>query len=144
MVKTKQMTLNGKDAETSICSDCLEQKLLKEFDVDRYQPTKIRRKRFCHKCRSKRDQQTKKAHMLRDFPKPDACPICERKVDFVLDHNHETGNPCSFLCNICNQQVGRYRNPHILKNLVAYVFKHHPTMEVSLLDFVAQLQNFEH
>tara|TARA_Y100000741_G_scaffold341788_1_gene304304 strand:+ start:97 stop:474 length:378 start_codon:yes stop_codon:yes gene_type:complete len=110
---------------TLACKDCGHVKAEGEFDVDRYAATKVIRKRFCHTCRVRRDEELRRAHRMNSLPRPDRCPICAAQSKLVLDHNHDTGLPCGWICNLCNQSVGRMHNPAVLHNFVAYIQKHH-------------------
>ena len=49
----------------------------------------------------------------------------QRKIPWRLDHCHETGEFRGFLCNNCNQGLGKFKDdPEILLNAIAYLQGH--------------------
>jgi len=52
------------------------------------------------------------------------------KVSLCIDHDHKTGKFRGWLCFRCNQMAGKSdENIVVLKNIVAYLEKHHETIE---------------
>ena len=57
-----------------------------------------------------------------------ACKICgsedpgHKKYDFVVDHDHNTGEPRGLLCHQCNVGIGMFRdNTTYLSNAINYL-----------------------
>ena len=59
------------------------------------------------------------------------CPICKKAsipfvtANFVMDHNHETGNAREWICDSCNTGLGRFKDDiELLKVAIKYLEKH--------------------
>lgn len=58
------------------------------------------------------------------------CPICKRhrkefKIDFAVDHDHETGKIRELLCCPCNLALGSFEDdPVRMRNAANYIEKH--------------------
>ena len=57
-----------------------------------------------------------------EFEPPKACEICDKEVELVVDHNHETGKFRGSLCGHCNSGLGHFMdNPQLLKKAFYYL-----------------------
>lgn len=58
------------------------------------------------------------------------CAICNKHVssctkDLALDHDHNTGKVRGFLCDLCNQGLGMFKdNTETLFKAIDYLYKH--------------------
>ncbi len=59
------------------------------------------------------------------------CAICGRRVNLVLDHDHDTGEVREFLCARCNNGLGQFQDSDLLLTLAsAYLRKHSQRLDV--------------
>ena len=57
-----------------------------------------------------------------EFEPPKACEICDKEVELVVDHNHETGEFRGSLCGHCNSGLGHFMdNPQLIKKAFYYL-----------------------
>jgi hypothetical protein len=142
----KRMTLWGEVEEpnTKDCSICGEEKHIHEFQLrsgkkENFQDTRENRRNECDVCKSKLNKQTRIAKKVAGkCPDNHSCPICGRnkeqlkgehngwqnKSPFVLDHDHETGEPRGYICQHCNIGLGKNgfdENIQSLKNAIEYL-----------------------
>jgi len=137
--------------ETKACSKCKKEKIISEFYSDISNPSGLHS--HCKVCKNEASKIWKnnnpykrKAHNIKtrygliyeDFIKmhelqDSKCPGCNEKISIiigsenpaVIDHNHETGDIRSLLCNKCNQVIGLVKEKQTtLENLSNYLRKY--------------------
>lgn len=97
------------------------------------------RRPSCNSCRKFIDGQSIPTNARRDFllgfKKPSftifTCPICEKTTipgvtsKIVLDHNHLTGQPRTWICDSCNTGIGRFKDdPVLLQRAISYLLSY--------------------
>ena len=131
-------TLWGEEefTKTRICSDCLCEKPIIEFEkaMGKKYPTYIRSK--CKIC--KRKQTLRANELKKHYPYPDddySCLICnitqtemknkgyaKQRLTWCLDHNHDTGDFRGYICQLCNTGISNLQEDiEILKNAISYL-----------------------
>ena len=105
------------------CKKCGESKLLEDFPINNTFQSGIKRKHTCKTCRYK--QSKVRVRLLKKHKRPSTlvCPICQQGADkIVLDHNHETGEFRGWLCNDCNNALGKFNdNVAVLQRAINYL-----------------------
>jgi len=105
------------------CNYCKKYKLKTKFRTDRYRKTGY--KALCKKCyQLRRHSYRYKVPMdqLRVIKKQKKCPVCKRKKNMRLDHNHTTGEYRGYICHGCNTSIGLMaENPKYLRRLAKYL-----------------------
>lgn len=123
------------DKNHKTCSACKETKKIKYFGKREKFGKSLRKE-----CRSCEYEKKKIIKELKVFnPKPTDpyynCPCCKKteeqltkynqfngKTVWVLDHNHDTNEFRGWICNNCNNALGRFQdNTEILKNALKYL-----------------------
>ena len=124
------------DIETRICSECLCEKPMSEFEraMGKRYPTYVRSK--CKICKRKQTLQANKLKKYYSYPADDyTCPICNitqmemknkgyvaMRLTWCLDHNHDTGEFRGYICQLCNTGISNLQeNIQILKNAIRYL-----------------------
>jgi hypothetical protein len=80
-------------------------------------------KKVCKKCVAKQKAQLyklRKKHIAPDFI---YCPICEKRCDKpYMDHDHATGEFRGWLCNDCNNGLGKFKDDvKMLRKAIEYL-----------------------
>ena len=104
------------------CKRCHASKPLDSFPINNTLPSGILRKHTCNTCRS--HQNKVRARLHRENPKPVSvtCPICENTVKPVLDHDHDHDTFRGWLCNDCNNALGKFNdNTETLNRAITYL-----------------------
>jgi len=104
------------------CKGCGKWKDIIEFPINNTLPSGVLRKHTCNTCRGHQSRVRSKLH--RENKKPDllVCPICRREIDLVLDHNHLTDEFRGWLCNDCNNGVGKFNDDiRLLQRAIDYL-----------------------
>ncbi|MCC6550306.1 MAG: Hpy99I family type II restriction endonuclease [Ignavibacteriaceae bacterium] len=90
----------------------------------------------CKKCRIEIDGVALKLSEKRRLDKVRPkhffiCPICQKgsipnvTANFVMDHDHQTGNAREWICDSCNTGLGRFKDDiSLLKKAIKYLQKH--------------------
>lgn len=90
----------------------------------------------CTECRKAIDgtalKSSEKKRMASEKPKIFfVCPICKKAsipgvtANLVIDHDHETGNARTWICDSCNTGLGRFKdNIDFLKEAIEYLKKY--------------------
>jgi hypothetical protein len=138
LIKYIDVTKTGKPHKYKICNVChILKDYYKDFDIN--QTDALGRKTTrptCIECRKKIDgvalKTSEKKRMLAE--KPDiffVCPICKKAsipnvtANLVIDHNHETGNARTWICDSCNTGLGRFKDDiGLLKEAIDYLKKY--------------------
>jgi len=122
---------------TKQCIDCKEEVSLKNFGVDRYKVGgEVTLRNQCNSCTQKQAKLLSK--LKKENIKPDKnykCPICSDNYDtikvksgmkdWVLDHDHLTGEFRGWLCNKCNSALGWFKDdPKIISKALDYLKEH--------------------
>lgn len=95
------------------------------------------RRPSCNDCRDLIDGKDIPAKIKRELnrTKPDMvvweCPICKKRTipgltsKIVLDHNHYTGMPNTWICDSCNTGLGRFNdNIVVMEEAIKYLQKY--------------------
>jgi RNase P subunit RPR2 len=141
LIKFLDVTKTGKPHKYKICNVChILKEDYKDFDIN--QTDALGRKTTrptCIECRKNIDgialKTSEKKRMLSE--KPDiffVCPICKKAsipgvtANLVIDHNHETGNARTWICDSCNTGLGRFKDDiELLKEAINYLKKYKKT-----------------
>ena len=90
----------------------------------------------CKTCTKKLNQIRTRLRKQNPLPSSDyCCPICKRTEEelkasgqfpdrtiWVVDHDHETEEFRAYICNICNQAIGRFDdNPDLILSAYKYL-----------------------
>ena len=118
-----------KGEEYRVCQKMCKQELPIDFfpihltTIDKDGNPKQYRKHGCKNCYKIIGQQSAKLKKTHKTPKWIICPICGRECDKpVLDHNHETGEFRGWICNDCNNALGKFNDdPKLLKRAIRYL-----------------------
>jgi protein-arginine kinase activator protein McsA len=107
------------------CKKCGENKPLKQFPINNTLKSGILRKHTCSSCRYEQSKARVRLHKQHKRPSSLICPICQKQADkIVLDHNHETGEFRGWLCNDCNNALGKFNDDiEILQKAINYLSK---------------------
>ena len=129
--------------DTKVCSICGEEKHIHEYalrsgkKVD-FLHAKENRRNECCECKRELNRQTRIAKKKAGkCPVNHVCPICERnEIElrgdhngwqknnvWVLDHDHDTGEPREYICQHCNIGYGSNgfnENVNTLRNAIKY------------------------
>jgi len=129
--------------DTKVCCICGEEKHIHEFGLrsgckENFLHTKQNRRNECSECKKELNRQTRIAKKKAGkCPVNHVCPICERnEIElrgdhngwqknnvWVLDHDHNTGEPRDYICQHCNIAYGSNgfnENVNTLKNAIKY------------------------
>jgi hypothetical protein len=91
------------------CSKCNQTKPLSEFRQDkqgRNTNSSIYYRPECKECEKRLREQYNKAKKNAS-PQPLICECCGAKAKLVVDHCHKTGKFRGWLCQRCNQGIGK-------------------------------------
>jgi protein-arginine kinase activator protein McsA len=107
------------------CKKCGKTKRLLDFPINNTLASGILRKHTCNSCRGHQNKVRMKLHQENKRPKLIVCPICEKETDkVVLDHNHSTDKFRGWLCNDCNNALGKFNDDiFLLKKAIKYLKK---------------------
>lgn len=137
-IKFLDVNKTGKPYKYKICNVChILKEDYKDFDIN--QTDALGRKTTrptCTECRKSIDgialRTNEKKRMQVD--KPDIffiCPICKKAsipgvtANLVIDHDHDTGNARTWICDSCNTGLGRFKdNIELLKEAIKYLKKY--------------------
>ena len=105
------------------CKKCGEKKMLSEFPINNTLASGILRKHTCNTCRNIQAKDRRRLHKKHKKPKSAICPICEVETsDLKLDHDHKTGEFRGWLCNDCNNALGKFNDSaKFLKRAIKYL-----------------------
>jgi protein-arginine kinase activator protein McsA len=108
------------------CRVCKIEKPLSEMVIAVTSLKKIHYKSVCKLCQGESQKIT--SQLKKQFPYPEdgyLCPICKKtSPKWYLDHNWETGEFRSWLCNSCNIGLGQFRDDiDLLNKAIAYLSK---------------------
>ena len=137
-IKFLDLTKTGDRFQNKICNICHKCLDIKEFapNQKRMIDASIIRRPSCNECRKIIDgvqlKTSERKRMNEIKPKKFfICPICKKAsipfvtANFVVDHNHETGNTREWICDSCNTGLGRFKDDIDLLNVaIAYLKKH--------------------
>ena len=108
------------------CKRCDVSQPLEAFPINNTLASGILRKHTCNTCRNHQSQVRARLH--RENRKPDhlRCPICHKHVsgskNIVLDHDHDTDEFRGWICNDCNNGLGKFNdNVDMLKRAIKYL-----------------------
>ena len=107
------------------CKKCGKTKKLEVFPINNTLASGILRKHTCNSCRRHQSKVRTKLHKENKRPKLIVCPICDKETrKVVLDHNHSTGEFRGWLCNDCNNALGKFNDDiDFLKKAIKYLKK---------------------
>ena len=92
-----------------LCKKCGEEKILLDFPINNTLASGILRKHTCNVCRAHQSKIRQRLHKEYSRPDQGECPICEKETTkLVLDHNHNTDKFRGWLCNDCNNALGKF------------------------------------
>lgn len=129
-------------SETKVCAKCSETKHISEFGTRAFnQDGSGQTHNFCKSCG--RIQASALNKMKKEIPLPDKdykCPGCKMTEQEIkdkwksfqnknitvwrLDHDHNQLIPREYLCDYCNNTVGRCESPTTLRALADYLEKY--------------------
>jgi hypothetical protein len=91
--------------------------------VDKNGNKKEYRKHCCKQCYNILKSQSSQLHKKYKRPKWIICPICRKECEKpVLDHDHETAEFRGWICNDCNNALGKFDDdPFVLKRAITYL-----------------------
>ena len=99
----------GKEGVMRVCKRCDETKPLDRFPINNTLPSGVLRKHTCNDCRSHQGKVRARLHRENTKPTDATCPICKRSGGkIVLDHDHDTDEFRGWLCNDCNNALGKF------------------------------------
>ena len=106
-----------------LCKKCNNFYDLEMFPINNTFPDRILRKHTCKKCRSHQSKVRRKLHKENKRPTIILCPICEIRTHRpVLDHNHATDKFRGWVCNDCNNALGKFKDDvYTLKKAIQYL-----------------------
>ena len=107
------------------CKKCGQTKKLKDFPINNTLASGILRKHTCNICRGHQSKVRSKLHKENKRPELIVCPICQKKTyKVVLDHNHSTDEFRGWLCNDCNNGLGKFNDDIVLlRKAIKYLKK---------------------
>ena len=107
------------------CKKCGKTKKLEDFPINNTLASGILRKHTCNRCRGHQSKVRAKLHKENKRPKLIVCPICDKETHkVVLDHNHLTDKFRGWLCNDCNNALGKFNDDIVfLKKAIKYLKK---------------------
>ena len=107
------------------CKKCGKTKTLEDFPINNTFASGVQRKHSCNTCRGHQSKVRAKLHKENKRPKLIICPICDKETHkVVLDHNHSTGKFRGWLCNDCNNALGKFNDDiDFLKKAIKYLKK---------------------
>ena len=115
----------NEQANNRDCRKCERSIPLQAYDINQtLRSGRILFKHTCKTCRS--DQARARAVLKRRHTRPPLgvdCPICERRTSRpVLDHDHSTGLFRGWICNDCNNALGKFCDSVVvLRRAIAYL-----------------------
>jgi formate dehydrogenase maturation protein FdhE len=106
-----------------LCKKCNTFYDIEMFPVNNTFPDRVLRKHTCKKCRSHQAKVRRKLHKENKRPRTITCPICGTHTDKpVLDHNHTTDKFRGWVCNDCNNALGKFKDDvYTLKKAIRYL-----------------------
>ena len=117
----------GKPYKKKICNRChLLKNDMEEFDINQTDAKGRKTTRpTCKECRvgidGKHLRPEEKKRLAAIKPKDIfTCPICQKTsivgitANFVIDHDHKTGDGREWICDSCNTGLGRFKDDHEL------------------------------
>ena len=111
------------EEELRTCKKCGELKPLLDFPINNTLPSKVLRKHTCNQCRGHQSKIRKRLHKLHK-KESNVCAICNRNSTLVLDHNHNTDQFRGWLCNDCNNALGKFGDDvEMLQKAINYLSK---------------------
>lgn len=132
------VTTTGKPHKYKICNIChILKEDYKDFDIN--QTDALGRKTTrptCTECRRTIDGTALRISEKKrlESKKPELffiCPICKKAsipgvtANLVIDHDHETGNARTWICDSCNTGLGRFKDSiELLKEAIKYLKKY--------------------
>lgn len=136
-VEFLDVTQTGKPHKYKICNVChILKEDYKDFDINQTDAQGRKTTRpTCIECRKTIDgiplKTSEKNRMLAERPSIFfVCPICKKAsipgvtANLVIDHNHETGNARTWICDSCNTGLGRFKDDiDFLKEAISYLEK---------------------
>ena len=107
------------------CKKCGQTKSLEDFPINNTLASGILRKHTCNTCRGHQSKVRIKLHKENKRPELIVCPICNTKTHkVVLDHNHLTDEFRGWLCNDCNNGLGKFNDDiKLLRKAIKYLKK---------------------
>ena len=125
----------GKGYKNKICNRCYILKdYYEDFDINQTDAKGIKTTRpSCKTCRDDIEGVKLSAKEKKRMAaiKPSGlyeCPICHKKSiafvtgNFVIDHNHKTGEARAWICDSCNTGLGRFKDDiEVFKNAIEYL-----------------------
>ena len=108
---------------TRTCKKCAVSQPLEAFPINNTLASGILRKWTCNTCRSHQSKVRARLHREHSKPESVTCPICQQSGQkIVLDHDHATDEFRGWLCNDCNNALGKFSDsPEILQRAIAYL-----------------------
>jgi len=107
------------------CRKCGQEHALSSFPVNLTLGNgSVLYKHTCSACRKAQTRDRVRLHRQHERPTSVApCPICVRPTSsWVLDHDHATGRFRGWLCNDCNNGLGKFEDdPTVLERAVRYL-----------------------
>ncbi len=137
-VKLIDVYKTGKPNKYKICNVChILKEDYKDFDINQTDASGRKTTRpTCIECRKTIDgvalKTSEKKKMLAEKPTNFfVCPICKKAsipgvtANLVIDHNHDTGNARTWICDSCNTGLGRFKDDvDFLKEAINYLKKY--------------------
>lgn len=125
----------GDDFSEKICNRCHRLLPVSYFEKNQNaKDNKTRRRPTCRECRKDIDgkslssKEKQKAMQTKPYMQWWTCPICKKQTipgltsKIVLDHDHETGQVRTWICDSCNTGLGRFQEKtSILQNVINYL-----------------------
>lgn len=122
----------GLNGETRVCKKCNSLLPLLSYGVNqRLTSGRVYLKHTCKSCRSEQEKTRKELRKTHRMPSSGVdCPICERRTGRpVLDHDHKTGLFRGWICNDCNNALGKFEDSEeVLQRAIRYLLgSSHPS-----------------
>ena len=105
-----------------LCKKCDTVQPLEAFPINNTLASGILRKHTCKTCRSHQSKVRARLHRENAKPASATCPICEKTGKMVLDHDHDNDTFRGWICNDCNNGMGKFNDSiDMLNRAITYL-----------------------
>ena len=110
-------------SKTRVCKKCKNEYKLTDFPINNTLPSGILRKHTCKYCRAHQSKVRSRLHKENKRPENIICPICDCQTSKpVMDHCHDTDVFRGWICNDCNNALGKFNDSvKLLEKAIHYL-----------------------